>query len=76
MRVHVVLDLAAIAPMMSAPEGRRPREEPLRHEWRLVDGEHWQIVSDEVEDPAVTDAAEGTGGGCPPAMVEVQGPMK
>jgi len=45
-------------------------------EWRLVAGKHWQIVGPRGEDPAVTDAREGTRGTCPAGMVEVQGKMK
>lgn len=67
--------------------GRRPRNAewaaleppataPFVHEWRLVEGHHWQIVSsDETEDVEVTDAREGTRGTCPQGMVEVQGLM-
>jgi formylglycine-generating enzyme len=44
--------------------------------WTLVAGKHWQLASLETEDPAVTDEAEGTRGGCPQGMVEVQGSMK
>lgn len=44
--------------------------------WTLVGGKNWEISSTESEDPAVTDAAEGTRGGCMPGMVEVQGSMK
>ncbi len=45
-------------------------------EWRLVSGKHWQIGGPPGEDPAVTDAREGTRGACPIGMVDVQGKMK
>ena len=44
--------------------------------WTLLAGKHWQIASPETEDPSVTDATEGTRGGCPTGMVDVQGSMK
>lgn len=47
-----------------------------QREWRLVDKKHWQIVGPEGEDPAITDAVEGTRGACGPGMVEVAGNMK
>jgi hypothetical protein len=52
-----------------------PRREP-HLPWRSVDAKHWQITSDAAEDPAVTDAAEGTRGACPAGMVEVRGQAK
>jgi hypothetical protein len=42
----------------------------------IVGGEHWQVVSEGVEDVAATDAAEQTTGGCPPGMVEIKGNRK
>ena len=46
------------------------------HEWRLIDGRHWQIISPApVEDVTVTDASEGTRGRCTEGMVEVRGRM-
>lgn len=45
-------------------------------EWHLVMGKHWQINGPRGEDPAVTDAREGTRGNCPAGMVSVQGKMK
>lgn len=47
-----------------------------QHEWQLVMGRHWQIVGPPGEDPAATDAREGTRGSCPVGMVEVRGRMK
>jgi hypothetical protein len=47
-----------------------------RHVWRSVRARHWQIVSSDLEDPAVTDAREGTRGACPGGMVEVKGSMR
>jgi sulfatase modifying factor 1 len=44
--------------------------------WVLVAGKNWQLSSDDSEDPAITDLAEGTRGGCAPGMVEVKGEMK
>lgn len=49
---------------------------PLAHEWRVVGGKHWQIVSEPVESRAETDVVEGTRGACPEGMVEVAGNMK
>jgi hypothetical protein len=46
------------------------------HPWVLIDDKYWQIASTETEDPAVTDAAEGTRGACPEGMVEVEGSMR
>jgi hypothetical protein len=46
------------------------------HEWRLVDGKHWQILSPPGEDTSVTDEAEKNRGACRPGMIEVQGNMK
>ena len=46
------------------------------HEWRLIDGKHWQIVSAPGEAPEVTDQAEGTRGACSPGMVDVHGKMR
>lgn len=54
----------------------RASREPLTHEWRLIDGKHWQIVSPaDGESTELTDAAEGTRGACTEGMVEVQGQM-
>ncbi len=47
----------------------------LRHPWRSVRGRHWQIISTHYEDPATTDAREGTRGDCPEGMVHVRGDM-
>lgn len=49
---------------------------PLAHEWQLLNGKHWQIVSRSVEDASVTDAAEKTRGACLPGMVSVKGRSK
>jgi sulfatase-modifying factor enzyme 1 len=46
------------------------------HEWRLLDGGHWQIVSPPGEDPSVTDEIEKNRGACQPGMIEIQGKMK
>jgi sulfatase modifying factor 1 len=62
------------APVAAAASKAPP--EPLTHPWRMIDGKHWQIESTDVEDVAMTDAAEGTRGACPPGMVEVEGRMK
>lgn len=57
-----------------AQQASAPSE--LQHEWRLVDGKHWQVVATgPIEDAEVTDAAEGTRGRCPVGMVDVQGRM-
>jgi formylglycine-generating enzyme required for sulfatase activity len=48
----------------------------LHYPWQQIDGKHWQIVAPgPIEDPEVTDSAEGTRGQCPAGMVEVQGLM-
>jgi hypothetical protein len=49
---------------------------PMRFEWTLVAGKHWQVLSSPVESRETTDALEGTRGACPAGMVEVQGRMK
>jgi formylglycine-generating enzyme len=48
---------------------------PPAHPWQLVLGKFWEIATTESEEPAVTDAAEGTRGACPTGMIEVQGSM-
>lgn len=50
--------------------------EPLRHEWRLVGGRHWQIVSSPSESREATDQLEANRGVCSAGMVEVKGQMK
>lgn len=75
-------DLGELFPDGAVPLGRwagslervLDRPEP-RHPWRLVRDLHWQIISREAEEPAVTDAREGTRGVCPAGMVEVRGDM-
>jgi hypothetical protein len=49
--------------------------EPLRYEWRLIDGKHWQIVAEPREAQAEVDRREGTRGACREGMVEVKGRM-
>ncbi len=61
--------------MLTAAIGQGAERKPQR-EWRSVDGRYWQIATSEGEDPAITDAAEGTRGACAPGMVEVKGNMK
>jgi sulfatase modifying factor 1 len=46
------------------------------HEWRLLDGKHWQIVAPPGEDTSITDDAEKNRGSCRPGMIEVQGNMR
>jgi len=46
------------------------------HEWRLVSGKHWQIVSSSVEPTETTDMLESNRGTCPSGMIEVKGTMK
>ena len=43
-----------------------------QREWHLVMGKHWQINGPRGEDPALTDAREGTRGACPAGMVSVR----
>lgn len=53
-----------------------PPAPELQHVWQQTDGGHWQITaSGPIEDPEITDAAEGTRGQCSAGMVEVQGLM-
>ncbi|RLB53621.1 MAG: hypothetical protein DRI90_20975 [Deltaproteobacteria bacterium] len=52
------------------------RAQKPQHNWRSVRGRHWQIISTEFEEDSATDAREGTRGGCPAGMVDVQGKMK
>jgi len=61
--------------LVAGAAGERIAPKP-QHEWRLVDGKHWQISDAEGEDPEVTDRAEGNRGGCGPGMIEVRGNMK
>jgi hypothetical protein len=70
----VVIVLAAIA--SGASGASHDAGVPTRHDWQLVDGKHWTIVSEGVEDMAVTDALERTNGPCRMGMVEVAGRMK
>jgi formylglycine-generating enzyme required for sulfatase activity len=46
------------------------------HEWRLLEGKHWQVVSPPGEDTRITDQAEKNRGSCAPGMIEVAGNMK
>jgi sulfatase modifying factor 1 len=55
---------------------RPPAPRALEHEWRLVNGKHWQIASETQESRTQVDAREGTRGGCLPGMVEVKGRMR
>jgi formylglycine-generating enzyme len=57
----------------AAIDGQRPAP---HHSWRSVNARHWQIISTDYEEPAVTDAREGNRGQCPAGMVEVSGKMK
>lgn len=64
--------LLAPSPDPASPSSGAPNVS----EWRLIDGRHWQHLSESVEDAAVTDAREGNRGACPSGMVEVEGAMK
>lgn len=69
--------LAAYAVLTSPAHATLPAsDEPLARPWQLVGGVSWQIVSQEHEDPRVTDAAERTRGACSTGMVEIFGAMK
>jgi len=71
--------LLRLATVVAASISLHPRDSPVsktKHSWRLVDGHHWQIASEASETPAQTDVREGTRGGCPDGMVEVEGAMK
>lgn len=71
----IVVALLAIVTWAAGTIGERAPK-PLKHQWRLVDGKHWQIVSKVApEAPEVTDAREGTRGRCTEGMVEVEGQM-
>lgn len=63
------LDMATTSLKTAVPQ-------PLKNEWKLVRGKHWQIVSAGAEAPETTDAIENNGGSCPSGMVEVKGNMK
>ena len=65
--------LLAVLPLSARSDGGG---HVLRHEWQLVNGEHWQIISSGGEDASVTDEAEGTRGACAPGMVKAAGRMK
>jgi hypothetical protein len=68
--------LGVAASSMPAPTAHRAAPESLAHEWRLVDGKYWQVASPVAGESAdVTDAAEGTRGGCTAGMVEIEGQM-
>ncbi len=73
------LGAASVTPgAVDNPFLREPLAPPApTREWRLVmGGKHWQISGASGEDPAITDAREGTRGACPVGMVDVQGKMK
>jgi hypothetical protein len=72
----VAVVAAAGAEAVELPLFAGPRHRAPRFEWQALGGAHWQIVSAEIEDPRVTDAREGTRGGCPAGMVQVRGHMK
>jgi len=67
---------AALVTAVAIGAGSDVADRSLCHEWQLVNGKHWQIVSSAVEDTARTDEAEGTRGACAPGMVTVAGRMK
>lgn len=73
-RRAAVVALAVVA----ASDGRMtPTREHLEHDWRLIDGRHWQVITTgPVQDADMTDEAEGTRGRCSAGMVEVRGRMK
>jgi formylglycine-generating enzyme len=60
------------------PTGWSGATDDLARPWRLVDGHYWQIEAEAetIEPAAETDAREGTCGGCPEGMVDVEGNMK
>jgi len=57
-------------------QGSLPGESKTKHEWHLLGGKFWQIVTTQGEDPELTDAAEGGRGICPVGMIEVAGKMR
>lgn len=59
---------------LGAFQGIAPRK--ATHEWRLVNGKHWQIVAASTEPTETTDMLEGNRGLCPSGMIEVKGNMK
>lgn len=59
---------------MGAFQGIAPRKPS--HEWRLVNGKHWQIVAASTIPTDTTDMLEGNRGSCPSGMIEVKGNMK
>lgn len=77
----VLAGVSLWGPALAAPD-EAPSVRPFpslgrtQHEWQLVAGKHWQIMGPRGEDPATTDAREGTRGPCPTGMVHVQGRMK
>ena len=73
MRSRAVLALLAfvLAPL-ALGAGRVPITSPSRT-WKHLENKYWQIEGPAGEDPAVTDAAEGNRGACPPGMIEVKG---
>jgi formylglycine-generating enzyme len=70
----VLLGVATSSVEHGARHGSGHQE--LQHAWRQIDGKHWQILATgAIEDPEVTDEAEGTRGACPAGMVEARGSM-
>jgi formylglycine-generating enzyme required for sulfatase activity len=67
--------MLAVAAAVAGPGAGPVEEQTLTHDWRLVEGTSWQIVSLDDEAPDLTDATEGTRGACTPGMVEVSGEM-
>jgi hypothetical protein len=78
MHLHALARAVAIATLVGvgARAGWARDPEPLRHEWRVVEGKHWQVIGQDGEAPEVTDAREGNRGACAPGMVEVKGKMR
>ncbi len=62
--------------MATATLAAAPPPAPPAHDWRLVGGRHWQIVSTGGEDVEARRWAEGTRGSCPAGMIDVRGKMK
>ena len=57
-------------------DGATAEEAALKHEWREVGTNHWQIKTAPGEAVDVTDAAEQTRGSCLPGMVTIKGKMR
>lgn len=50
--------------------------DPLSRTWQRMDGGAWQIASESIEEPSVSDAREGRSTVCPAGMIAIDGTMR